>query len=73
MSSPAANCTARLKLVMSLEALIDGAFAPAAASVRDGNIPGAVLGGLLIGITETMVAGYLSSTSTIAAMIRLRR
>ena len=27
-----------------------------------GNIPGAVLGGLLIGITETMVAGYLSST-----------
>jgi branched-chain amino acid transport system permease protein len=27
-----------------------------------GNIPGAMLGGLLIGITETMVAGYLSST-----------
>ena len=27
-----------------------------------GNIPGAVLGGFLIGITETMVAGYLSST-----------
>jgi branched-chain amino acid transport system permease protein len=27
-----------------------------------GNIPGALLGGLLIGITETMVAGYLSST-----------
>ena len=29
---------------MSLTALIDGAFAPAAASIRDGNIPGAVLG-----------------------------
>ena len=27
-----------------------------------GNIPGAVLGGLLIGITETMVVGYLSPT-----------
>jgi branched-chain amino acid transport system permease protein len=27
-----------------------------------GNIPGAMLGGLLIGITETMVSGYLSST-----------
>ena len=27
-----------------------------------GNIPGAMLGGLLIGITETMVAGYFSST-----------
>jgi branched-chain amino acid transport system permease protein len=27
-----------------------------------GNIPGAMLGGLLIGITETMVVGYLSPT-----------
>ncbi|MGE5278975.1 MAG: branched-chain amino acid ABC transporter permease [Acidobacteriota bacterium] len=27
-----------------------------------GNIPGAVLGGLLIGISEVMVVGYLSST-----------
>ncbi len=27
-----------------------------------GNIPGAVLGGLLIGITETMVVGYLDPT-----------
>src|SRR4051812_28971481 len=27
-----------------------------------GNIPGAMLGGLLIGITETMVVGYLSAT-----------
>lgn len=27
-----------------------------------GNIPGAVLGGLLIGVTETMVVGYLSPT-----------
>jgi branched-chain amino acid transport system permease protein len=27
-----------------------------------GNIPGAVLGGLLIGMTETMVVGYLSPT-----------
>jgi len=27
-----------------------------------GNIPGAVLGGLLMGIAETMVAGYVSST-----------
>ena len=27
-----------------------------------GNIPGAVLGGFLIGITETMVVGYLSPT-----------
>jgi branched-chain amino acid transport system permease protein len=27
-----------------------------------GSIPGAVLGGLLIGISETMVVGYLSST-----------
>ncbi len=27
-----------------------------------GNIPGAMLGGLLIGITETMVIGYLSPT-----------
>jgi branched-chain amino acid transport system permease protein len=27
-----------------------------------GNIPGAVLGGLLIGITETMVVGYLNPT-----------
>ncbi len=27
-----------------------------------GNIPGAMLGGLLIGLTETMVAGYLSPT-----------
>ncbi len=27
-----------------------------------GNIPGAVLGGLLIGLTETMVVGYLSPT-----------
>lgn len=27
-----------------------------------GNIPGAVLGGLLIGMTETMVTGYLSPT-----------
>lgn len=27
-----------------------------------GNIPGAVLGGLLIGMTETMVKGYLSPT-----------
>ncbi|WP_201829789.1 serine hydrolase domain-containing protein [Microvirga zambiensis] len=29
---------------MSMTALIDGAFAPAAASIRDGRIPGAVLG-----------------------------
>ena len=27
-----------------------------------GNIPGAVVGGLLIGIAEVMVVGYLSST-----------
>ncbi len=27
-----------------------------------GSIPGAMLGGLLIGISETMVVGYLSST-----------
>ncbi len=27
-----------------------------------GNIPGAVVGGLLLGVAETMVAGYLSST-----------
>ena len=27
-----------------------------------GNIPGAVLGGLLIGIVETLVVGYLSPT-----------
>ena len=27
-----------------------------------GNLPGAALGGLIIGITETMVAGYISST-----------
>ena len=27
-----------------------------------GNIPGAVLGGLLIGTSEVMVVGYLSST-----------
>ncbi len=27
-----------------------------------GNVPGAVLGGLLIGISEVMVVGYLSST-----------
>jgi branched-chain amino acid transport system permease protein len=27
-----------------------------------GNIPGAMLGGLLIGITETMVVGYLNPT-----------
>lgn len=27
-----------------------------------GNLPGAALGGILIGVTETLVAGYLSST-----------
>ena len=27
-----------------------------------GNLPGAVLGGLIIGITETFVSGYISST-----------
>lgn len=27
-----------------------------------GNIPGAVLGGLILGVAETMVSGYLSST-----------
>src|SRR5437773_8312039 len=27
-----------------------------------GNIPGAVIGGLVMGITETLVVGYLSST-----------
>ncbi|MCI0406004.1 MAG: branched-chain amino acid ABC transporter permease [candidate division Zixibacteria bacterium] len=27
-----------------------------------GNIPGAVLGGMILGVSETMVAGYISST-----------
>ena len=27
-----------------------------------GNLPGAVLGGIIIGVTETMVSGYISST-----------
>jgi branched-chain amino acid transport system permease protein len=27
-----------------------------------GSIPGAMLGGLLLGVVETLVAGYLSST-----------
>jgi len=27
-----------------------------------GNLPGAALGGLIIGVTETLVAGYISST-----------
>ena len=27
-----------------------------------GNLPGAALGGLIIGVTETFVAGYISST-----------
>jgi branched-chain amino acid transport system permease protein len=27
-----------------------------------GNLPGAVLGGILIGVTETLVSGYISST-----------
>ncbi|MBV8220788.1 MAG: branched-chain amino acid ABC transporter permease LivH, partial [Solirubrobacterales bacterium] len=29
-----------------------------------GSIPGAMLGGLLIGIAESMVTGYISSTYT---------
>ncbi len=27
-----------------------------------GNLPGAVLGGLIIGVTEAFVSGYISST-----------
>jgi branched-chain amino acid transport system permease protein len=27
-----------------------------------GNLPGAALGGIIIGVTETLVAGYISST-----------
>jgi len=27
-----------------------------------GNLPGAALGGLIIGVTETLVSGYISST-----------
>jgi len=27
-----------------------------------GNLPGAALGGVIIGVTETLVAGYISST-----------
>ena len=27
-----------------------------------GNVPGAVVGGLLLGVTETLVSAYLSST-----------
>jgi branched-chain amino acid transport system permease protein len=27
-----------------------------------GNLPGAALGGIIIGITETLVSGYISST-----------
>jgi branched-chain amino acid transport system permease protein len=26
-----------------------------------GNLPGAVIGGLLLGVTETLAAGYISS------------
>jgi len=27
-----------------------------------GNLPGAALGGVIIGVTETLVSGYISST-----------
>ena len=27
-----------------------------------GNLPGAALGGIIIGVTETLVSGYISST-----------
>jgi branched-chain amino acid transport system permease protein len=27
-----------------------------------GNLPGAALGGMIIGVTETLVSGYISST-----------
>ena len=36
-----------------------------------GNIPGAVLGGLLIGVAETMVVGY-GSTSALPRLIAMQ-
>ena len=35
-----------------------------------GNLPGAALGGLIIGVTETLVAGYISSTYRDAHCVR---
>ena len=64
MSEPATETKAQRVERLKRELNPWAAYAEIERFARDGvsSIPGAVLGGLLIGTSEVMVVGYLSST-----------